>query len=639
MKTKILIIILALCSSFMVAQRKLADKFFENYGYIKASELYEKAYNQGDDSKHVLTRLGDCYYNNSNSKQAVKWYKEAFDKYGSLSPEYFYKYIQSLKSIGDYQGADLLIKQHLDNQNSNDRINDYSLNNISKYNELSTIDDKLIITIDNVPFNSKYSDFGAYMHNDKLYYASSTGSKGNKKYSWNDEPFLDILEIPITKKDNKITFGQPVKINSETINTDYHEASVAITNDGKTIYFTRDNVTKRNKLDYDKKGTSHLKIYKATLKDGMWSDVEELPFNDEVFSTGHPALSPDNKTLFFVSDRDEGFGQTDIYSVEIFDDGSYGTPKNLGPSINTEGKEMFPFVAKDSTLYFSSDRHLNLGLLDIFKSNILKGDNSEPQNLGAPYNSGYDDFAFFIDSESDVKTGFFSSNRPNGKGSDDIYAFTTYKCSQTIKGVTRNSKTNEILPGVTVKLIDNTGKIIEETTSNNQGEYSFEKVNCNQSYTVLASKTDYKDDSRSVITDNENAKEQNVDLNLTPLIEDNQIVINPIFFDFDKWNIRTDAQYELENIVDVMRAHPTMVIKIESHTDSRGSDRYNMKLSDRRAKSTRDYLLSRGIAPERIESAIGYGETQLLNRCSNGVKCSKEEHQLNRRSYFYIVKK
>ena len=139
-------------------------------------------------------------------------------------------------------------------------------------------------------------------------------------------------------------------------------------------------------------------------------------------------------------------------------------------------------------------------------------------------------------------------------------------------------------------------------------------------------------------TDDENNKEHQADLNLVPLIKDNQIVINPIFFDFDKWNIRTDAQYELENVVDVMRQHPTMVIKIESHTDSRGSDRYNEKLSDRRAKSTRDYLLSRNIAPDRIESAIGYGEYQLLNECADGVKCSEDKHQENRRSYFYIIK-
>ncbi|MDX1470458.1 MAG: OmpA family protein, partial [Flavobacteriaceae bacterium] len=411
--------------------------------------------------------------------------------------------------------------------------------------------------------------------------------------------------------------------------------SVAITNDGQTIYFTRDNIRGRNKLDYDRKGTSNLKIYRASLKDGVWDDIKELPFNSDKFSNGHPTLSPDNKTLYFVSDRENGLGGTDIYSVSLNEDGTYGPVTNLGDKINTPGREMFPFVAKDSTMYFSSDGHFNLGLLDIFKSNILKGGSDNPENLGEPYNSGYDDFAYF---ETEEGKGYFSTNRPGGMGSDDIYSFYSYICQQIITGVCRDKRTNEILPGTQVRLIDDeTGQVVQEMTVGEDGEYEF-KVNCNKTYTVVGSKEDYKDDSKTVVTDNENGKINRADLFLEPLIIDDQIVINPIFFDFDKWNIRTDAQYELENIVDVLRAHPDMRIKIESHTDSRGSDRYNEKLSDRRAKSTRDYILSRGISPDRIESAIGYGEYQLLNECSNGVPCTKEQHQLNRRSYFYILR-
>jgi outer membrane protein OmpA-like peptidoglycan-associated protein len=298
---------------------------------------------------------------------------------------------------------------------------------------------------------------------------------------------------------------------------------------------------------------------------------------------------------------------------------------------------MFPFVAKDSTLYFSSDGYINLGLLDIFKSDVLKNSEStnEPENLGAPFNSGYDDFAYFVNSEDG--NGYFSSNRPGGKGNDDIYSFASYECKQIVKGIARNSKTEEPLKEVKVQLIDDSGKIIEEVTTDETGAYTFE-LECDKTFSILGIKSDYKDDLKEVSTTSENNFEHNVDLHLVPLINDNQIVINPIFFDFDNWDFRTDAEYELEYIVNVMRDHPTMVIKIESHTDSRGSDRYNMKLSDRRAKSTRDYLLSRGIEASRIESAIGYGESQLLNECANGVKCSKEQHQLNRRSYFYILK-
>ena len=311
--------------------------------------------------------------------------------------------------------------------------------------------------------------------------------------------------------------------------------------------------------------------------------------------------------------------------------------KILGNKINTEGREMFPFISKDSTFYFSSDGHLNLGLLDIFKSNIIKDETAEPENLGAPYNSGYDDFAFFQRSDTVKKQGYFSSNRPEGKGNDDIYSFNSYICSQKIEGIAKDSISNEILKDVSMKLINKTGKVIEEVKTNEKGEYSF-NVDCDKKYTVVASIPDFKEQHQDLITTIENDKLNSVDFYLESLIRGNQIVINPIFFDYDKWNIRTDAEYELENIVDVLRMKPNMVIKIESHTDSRGKDSYNLKLSDRRAKSTKNYLLSRGIAPERIESAIGYGESQLLNKCSNGVKCTPIEHQLNRRSYFYIVK-
>lgn len=632
MKTKLLVCIIILSSSFSFTQTKLADKFFDNYGYVKAIELYEKAVIKGENSVHVLTRLGDAYYNNSNSEKAAYWYGEALKESDKIDAEYLYKYIQSLRSIGNYQEADKWFKELSVLQQGDSRLKGYNPDEVDIYDKLTSKND-ILVKIENLPFNTIYSDFGSYIDNNTLYFASAKDD-GKKIYNWNKEPFLDLFQITISEEDNKRTYGSASEISAENVNSMYHEASIAITNDGKTLYFTRDNVNKRKRLKYDKEGTTHLKIYKATLKNEKWDDVVELPFNDDVYSTGHPALSADNKTLYFVSDREGGIGQTDIYSVTINDDATYGEPENLGEKINTEGREMFPFIAKDSTLYFSSDGYLNLGLLDIFKSNILKGERTEPENMGAPYNSGYDDFAFFM--ESDNKKGFFSSNRPNGKGSDDIYSFNSTPCKQEITGIARDSKTNEILAEVTVRLIDESGKVIEELVTEDDGTYNF-TVDCKKTYTIVGSKPDFKDDKKTVTTTDENEKENVADLYLEPLILDNQIVINPIFFDFDKWNIRTDAQYELESIIDVLRKHPDMEIKIESHTDSRGPDRYNLKLSDRRAKSTRDYLLSRGIDAKRIESAIGYGETQLLNRCSNGVKCTEEEHQLNRRSYFYIL--
>lgn len=633
MKTKVLLIILLLSSSLTFAQSKLADKFFENFAYVRASELYEDAVANGDDSEHVLTRLGDCYYNNSNAAEASNWYKKALDKYPNINPEYIYKYSQVQRSLGNYQEAENYLKIFKERR-ANDRRTEFILGDIQVYDDLASME-KVYIEVTNLDINTEYSDFGSFEHNGQLYFASGRNTS-NKLYDWNEEPFLDLYQVDVKDNNGVKDLGKPGFIKAQDVNTDFHEASVAITSDGKTIYFTRDNVNKRNRLDYDKKGTTHLKIYKASLDNGNWTDIEELPFNDDVFSTGHPALSPDNKTLYFVSDRDDidSFGQTDIYKVAINDDGSYGEPENLGANVNTEGREMFPFVAKDNTLYFSSDGYLNLGLLDIYKSDILNGKNEMPKNLGAPYNSGADDFAFFIDSENE--TGYFSSNREGGKGSDDIYSFAAYECKQTVTGVARDSKTQEPLNAVTIEIVNDAGVIIQTVTTAEDGAYNYE-VDCNQKYSIRGSKPNYKDDVQHFVAGSENNFVNKVDLNLVPLCFGDEIVINPIFFDFDKWNIRTDAKYELENIVTVLRDHPEMVIKIESHTDSRGTDRYNIKLSDRRAKSTRDYLISRNIAPERIESAIGYGETQLLNECSNGVKCSKEKHQLNRRSKFLIV--
>jgi tetratricopeptide (TPR) repeat protein len=371
MKTKLFLFLFALSSTFMVAQKKLADKFFDNYSYIKAIELYEEAVKKGDSSKQVLTRLGDAYYNNSKSKEAALWYGKAVNKYNNVNPEYIFKYIQSLRSIGSYKEADKWLVKFKDIQNNDSRVKDFDANNLDMYQDLASTEN-VVVEIENVPFNTEFSDFGGYSAEGKVYFASARDTDVKKRYGWNAEPFLDIYYVSVTEKDGKKEYGDAEFINASKINTAYHEASIAISNDGQTMYFTRDNVDRRNKLDYDRKGTSHLKLYKATLEDGNWKNIVELPFNDDYFSNGHPTLSTDNTKLYFVSDREGGYGQTDIYHVAILENGKYGEPVNMGSKVNTPGREMFPFIAKDNTFYFSSDGYLNLGLLDIYKSNIVK---------------------------------------------------------------------------------------------------------------------------------------------------------------------------------------------------------------------------------------------------------------------------
>ena len=635
MKAKVLFIIISLglfSSTFAQKQEvRIADKFFKNFAYKKAVEFYQNAVKQGDSSIHTLTRLGDCYYNNSNSEKSALWYGEALKKYeDDIDPEYIYKYSQSLRGSGNYEEAIVWMEKFKALKPGDNRLEGLDYDKLEIYEKLAN-DDEVYVALENLPINSQYADFGAYKKDGILYFSSGRENK-DKIYDWNGEPYLDIFQANVKEGEFEESFDEVSKIKGSGVNSQFHEANIAITKDGKTMYFTRDNVSKSNKLKTDRDGTSHLKIYKAILVDSTWQNIEELPFNDRDSSNGHPALSPDNKTLYFVSDREGGFGQTDIYQVAINSDGTYGEPENLGEAINSDGREMFPFVAKDSTFYFSTDSNLNLGFLDIFKSNFLKDSKVEVTNLGAPFNSGFDDFGYYIDSDDD--TGYFSSNREGGQGSDDIYGF--IGCYEIIKGTIRDSISLEPLQMATVKLINEKGKILKEVTTDEKGEYSF-KVKCKTKYTILAEKSDYKDKHEDITTSKVYGHENVLDLNLIPLIIGGEIVINPIFFDFDKWNIRTDAAYELENIVSVMREHPEMVIKIESHTDSRGTKRYNMKLSDRRAKSTQEYLLSREIAPERIESAIGYGESQLINGCSDGVKCTEEQHQENRRSKFIIL--
>ncbi len=650
MKKNILIntLLFLIVSTIGFSQNKrVADRYFKEFAYPKAAKLYEAIYEKGDTSKYVISRIADSYYNNAQTKEAELWYSKLVDIHKKeVSEKSLFNYAQSLRSNGNYVKSDSLFatlnREHLSDVKE---ITNFLLNNDKNK-------DKRIV-VRNLRVNTKYSDFGGFIHQGDTYFASScpVGIGKQDIYQWNDQPFLNLYkskvgtemiedkDIPDLKLKALALLGDKEIIPSP-INTRYHESNAIFTKDGKTMYFTRVNSADGEEVVEDEQDVVNLKLYVAKLKDGEWTDVEELPFNDDQYSVGHPALSPDEKTLYFTSDMPGTYGKGDIYKVAITEDG-YGEPINLGKTINTPGREMFPYIGKDNTLYFASDGHPGLGLMDIFQSKIL-GDLkfSKPDNLDYPFNSKRDDFCFYIDETG--KKGFFSSNRKGGKGDDDIYSFVVQEtCLQTIRGVVRDKNTNLPLPEVSVSLVNLDGEVVRQTTSDANGIYKFEKMLCGEKYTVRGTKTDYKPDAKDdVKTTLVNLGVIKVNLNLVPLIIDNQIVINPIYFNFDKSDIREDAQYELENIVTVMNDNPEMVIKIESHTDSRATKAYNRALSDRRAKSTRKYLISRGIAPKRIESAIGYGEDRLLNHCDDAHinKCTEEEHQLNRRSYFIIVK-
>lgn len=618
------------------AQRRYAaDRYFKEFGYQKSAELYQIIHDKGDNSYVVMSRLADSYYFISDYQKAEDAYAELMGKYENISSsEHVFRYAQVLKINGKIALSDqwLLKLKAINNQDS--RVADLE-KNTNYFEELSSISKKYI-NIHNLSINTEFSEFSGYMQNDFFYFSSTRPDGESKKlYAWNNQPYLNIYQSRQLFLDENtiLEAGDVEKIVS--LSSKFHESNPVFTNDGSTVYFTRDN-NDGKRLKGGKMRVANLKIYKAKKGPKGWGYVEELPFNNDEYSSGHPALSADEKTLYFSSDKPGGFGETDLYKVSIKSDGSYSEPENLGKAINTEGKELFPFIGVNSRLYFASNGHVGLGGLDIFEVS-LEENNKGPVNLGVPINGPRDDFGF-VSNEAKL-VGFFSSNREGGKGDDDIYSFKIYYCNASIRGIITDAKTGLPLKSATINLMDQNGVILSQTYSNIDGTYLFSDIECDRYYNITASKEDYK--SKQHI--NEYVSSGNIDVRkdfeVTPLVIEDQIVINPIYFAFDLYEITEEAEYELEQIVSVMNNHPNMIIKIESHTDSRGPKSYNRLLSDKRAKATRDYIVSRGISSERIESAIGYGEDQLLNDCGDDKQnqCSEEAHAKNRRSYFIIV--
>lgn len=623
--------------------RKLnkADKNYDSYAYFNAIEIYEEVAEEGYKSKELFEKLGNSYYFNADLIKASKWYGELFKLGEEVDPEYYFRYAQALKAEKRYDESDKKMQEFSKLTESDIRGNEF----INTRNYLDQIAEKSgRFRIENLGVNSPYSDFAPsfYLENNLVFSsARDTGVATRHKHKWNARPFLDLYGAEVAENGSLVNVDKF----SGKLNTKYHESTTVFTKDGNTMYFTRNNYYK-GKYKKDKKGINKLKVFRATLEDNRWTNIEELPFNSDLYSVAHPALSVDEKKLYFASDMPGTIGQSDLFVIDINEDGTFGEPKNLGKGINTEARENFPFVSQDNELFFSSDGHVGLGGLDIFVMN-LEDETQEIYNIGEPINSSMDDFSFIINTKT--KKGYFASNRDGGQGDDDIYSFLETKsikwtCEQEIAGVVKDEKTNEIIAGANVKLFDKDNKELDNTYSDEQGSFRFSKIlDCNEVYFVRASKKEYNS-AEQLLPKQEEAGLREVTLLLEKEEEsfkvgdDLAVTLNIpiIYFDFDKSNIRLDAAVELEKVVVVMKKYPTLKIDVRSHTDSRGTDSYNMKLSQRRNESTRAYIVSRGIDVNRLIGA-GYGETRHVNKCKNGVKCSEEEHQLNRRSEFIVT--
>lgn len=615
-----------------------ADKDYIQYAYVDAIATYEKVAEKGYKDEKMFQRLGNSYYFNGELTKAVKWYDELFAMNTEQEPEYYYRYAQALKAKGDYTAADKILEAFTEKVKTDKRGILFE-NNKNYLEKIKSNSGRFEIA--DAGINSTQTDYGTSFLGNKIVFASArdTGGVVKKTFKWTNKIFTNLYEAEL-KADG--TIGKPERFEKK-INSKFNESTPVFTKDGKTMYFTRNNFLDGKRGRNGQKVTL-LKLYKADFVNGKWQNISELPFNSDQYSTAHPTLSNDETILYFASDMPGTLGQSDLYKVAINSDGSFAKPENLGKTINTEGRETFPFISGDNELYFASDGQPGLGGLDVYVSKINNdGTFSEAQNIGAPINGKQDDFAFVIDSKN--RNGFFSSNREGGIGNDDIYRFTEIKkilCQQILKGTTADLETGKTIENAKVTLLDANFNIKDQVVSDANGIYKF-AVDCAKNYYVKAEKQDYETKEAAVTI-----KEQTGETNLDIMLEKRNKPINVgtdlaktldipiIYFDLDKSVIRKDAAFELEKILVVMQQYPKMKIDVRSHTDSRQTVKYNMALSDKRAKSTVQWLIKNGIASDRL-TGKGFGESQLVNKCSDGVPCTEKEHQQNRRSEFIIT--
>ena len=620
---KIYIIIFVLVSTLISAQNKetqIADKFFKKYEFISAAEFYLKLVASNNADGYVYRQLGDCYFNIYNTKEAAKWYAKAIAQ--KQDSELYYRYAQMLKANGNYVESNKQMQKFaaLKPNDSRTKIFNENPNYIPVL-----LDQQKSFDIKSIDINSDKSDFGAILQDNTIYFTSARNSK-SKIYSWTKEPFLDIY-IANLNEDGTISNILQIK----ELNSKYHDGSVSISQDGSTMYFTSDSF-RENSFEKDKASKLKLgknNIFSAKFINGKWDEITSLPFNSKDYSSGNPSISKDGKTLYFSSNRPGSVGGVDIWKVAISETGSYGSPENLGKSVNTEGNESFPFITSDNVLYFSSDAKQGLGAMDVYKIDLTT--NSAAKNLGKPVNSEKDDFAFTINENKNI--AFVASNR---NGNDDIFKLIPI-CNYEVNAIVTNANSGAILAEANVSILDDKNNIISSLKSNSKGEVSY-TVECEKAYTIQAIKDGFESNSFAVTASKKKGGSIKIDAALKPISEiitEKQVNLKPIFFEYNNSNITQQGAFELDKLVQIMKNNEKLFIFVKSHTDNRGSDEFNLLLSDKRVKATIQYVISNGIDPNRI-SGKGLGETEPKVDCKEN--CTEEAHEQNRRSEFLIVK-
>lgn len=468
-----------------------ANVLFTKTYYSAAIPLFEEI-SKKSPTNDVILKLGDCYYYTNQYDKAESQYA-LLSKNNTLTEGFYFRYAQTLKAIGKYVDATTLLRQYY--TDTNDAVAIEKLEEgIKHLTNVTAIGERFIIQ--NLALNTINSEFGGVVWNDNLVFAAVKLKPNlfDKTYKWNNESYLNLVSIPLDDVNSK---GALVNYFSKDLKSALHESNAVFTNDGKTMYFTRNNSKNGRRVKNSAK-VSNIQIFRADFVNNKWTNIQSLPFNSPDYSVEHPALSPDNKTLYFASDMPGTLGSLDIFSVTI-EGTTYGKPVNLGRQINTNRREQFPFVSNDNKLYFSSNGLEGYGGLDIFVSDLdatLKA-----SNVGLPVNSGYDDFAFYINSDS--KEGYFSSDRPGGKGKDDIYALKETKelliepCKQYIAGTITDTDSHLALDNALV-ILKNSGKNeLERVTTSLDGKFSF-TIECESNYSIEVTKENYTENSRNL---------------------------------------------------------------------------------------------------------------------------------------------
>lgn len=620
-----------------------ADSQFQDYAFIDAIGTYEKVVKEGYRSPELFQRLADSYYFTGEYAQAAKYYKELFKDEKNPKSEYFYRYSLCLKSIGDFKNADKLMDSFIE-QNSQDKRGRIYAQNSDYLNLIDENSGRYEIKI--IELNSDYSEYAPSFFGKNLVFTSNRPVKGNKKSKidkWSNEPFSNLY---ISNTEISGNLAQ-AKLFSESLNSEFHQSSAVYTKDGKVMYFTANTYgEKKGKKD----GVKTLVLLKATLNEnGIWTDIKELELNQKGSNNAHPALSHDEKTLYFSSDRQGSYGESDLYKATIRPDGSFGIPENLGPGINTEGRETFPFVSDANELYFSSNGYPGLGGLDIYRTLINNdGTYTQPVNIGKPVNSIDDDFSFIINSAT--KDGFFASNKKDKFGSDNIYKIKEISSlgedagqNKPLTGTIKEVNTNQPIIGAKITLYDNQYNKILETQSGEGGTYILGKLGYG-AYRLKVEMPGYE--TMEFYTTVSATEPVNLNLqqslvknytNITPGTSLNEILnTHDLFFEFNEYDLNDLAEADLAKVLMFMKKYPKIKVNIEAHTDARGSIDYNLKLSTKRADVVVKWLAKNGIVKKRLRP-VGYGENKIINQCKDGVECNEKEHRQNRRIDFIVI--